>query len=57
MKNNAEWDAFMQTGKVMDYLKYTAAVRDAATGNVVKEERGHRERTGDGDGAVRSDHR
>lgn len=57
MKNNAEWDAFMQTGKVMDYLKYTAAVRDAAAGNVVKEERGHRERTGDGDGVVRSDHR
>lgn len=57
MKNNAEWDAFMQTGKVMDYLKYTAAVRDDAAGNVVKEERGHCERTGDGDGAVRSDHR
>lgn len=57
MKNNAEWDAFMQTGKVMDYLKYTAAVRDDAAGNVVKEERNHCERTGDGDGAVRSDHR
>lgn len=47
------WENFVRTGRVADYLEYA---RMSHT-NSVKEERGQREGTSDGDGALGSRHR
>lgn len=57
MKNNTEWDVFTQTGKVMDYLKYTGAVKNNCAENAKKEERAQDEGTHEGHGAICGYHR
>jgi hypothetical protein len=54
MRNNENWERFARSGQVSDYLVYAGVDRrsDRAE-NTVKEERGQRERTCDGNGTFR----
>ncbi len=55
MENEESWNAFVQTGRVSDYLDYAKSSRSDGV-NSVKEERGQREGTSDRDGTVSSYH-
>lgn len=51
MENEESWNTFVHTGKVSDYLEYAKAGRSDGI-NSVKEERGQREGTSNGNGTV-----
>ncbi len=51
MENEESWTTFMNTGSVSDYLEYARTSRTDGI-NSVKEERGQREGTSDGNGTV-----
>ncbi|MCH5264392.1 MAG: hypothetical protein J1F02_00720 [Lachnospiraceae bacterium] len=56
MEREECWDNFFRTGRVADYLEYVRTSRVYGM-NSVKEERGQREGTSDGDGALSRNHR
>lgn len=59
MENTEGWNTFANTGRVSDYLDYVnhSSKKDSYNnGTSRREERGQRERTGDGNGAVSSHH-
>jgi len=51
MEKENYWDTFARTGRVSDYLEYVENNRSSSM-NSMKEERGQREGTSDGDGTV-----
>lgn len=58
MRNDDDWNKFTRTGRVSDYLTYTgnAENRERREEDAVREERGQREGTCDGNGAFSSYH-
>lgn len=56
MRNEENWETFTHTGRVSDYLMYAGERNrwENRAENAVKEERGQRERTCDGNGAFGS---
>lgn len=58
MGNEESWNTFTRTGRVSDYLAYVGDGRQRDNGweNERKEERGQREGTSNGNGAVGSYH-
>ena len=56
MGNEESWNTFTRTGRVSDYLAYVGDGRQCDNGweNTRKEERGQREGTSNGNGAVGS---
>ncbi len=59
MENTEGWNTFSQTGKVSDYLDYVKESSEKSSysnGTGSREERGQREGTGEGNGAVGSHH-
>jgi hypothetical protein len=57
MRNDENWERFARSGQISDYLMYAGADRrECHTENAVKEERGRRERTCDGNGAFCGNH-
>lgn len=58
MGNEESWNTFTRTGRVSDYLAYVGDGRQCDNGweNARKEERGRREGTSNGNGAVGSYH-
>lgn len=60
MENEESWNTFARTGRVSDYLEYVNNSRPGGDSfdsrNSVKEERGQREGTSDGNGIVGSYH-
>ena len=58
MGNEESWNTFTRTGRVSDYLAYVGdgRQRENSWENARKEERGQREGTSNGNGAVGSYH-
>lgn len=58
MKNEERWNAFLQSGKVSDYLNYVGVGErnDSRTGNRTGKEREQREGASEGHGSVSGYH-